>query len=39
MEKIKYYLTEAFLWTIAIIALGIIELIRFYTNIKDKFKK
>lgn len=39
MEKIKYYLTEAFWWTLAAIGLVIINLIKLYTNIKEKLKK
>lgn len=39
MKKIKYYLAEGFWWTLAIFGLIIVESIRFYTNIKDKFSK
>ena len=39
MNSIKYYLTEAFWWTLAVIGLTVIELIRLYTNIKEKLKK
>ena len=39
LKQIKYYLTEAFWWTLAAIGLVIINLLNLYTSIKEKLKK